>query len=348
MVAWKLSRLSGFLVTLRRYNQQFVKKITVRRFTQNDVALWDDFIRNSRNGTFLFFRGYMDYHSDRFQDHSLLFFADESLMAVLPAHLEPDGLHSHRGLSYGGFVYGIDMKLGVFTEVFASAMEFLDGLGITSLFIKEIPDIFHLLPSQEQSYAFFLAQAELLRCDALSVVDRKNPLPLPSRRMASVRKAISMDVHLAESEDFEGFWNQLLIPHMSARYQKKPVHTLEEILLLKSRFPQKIRLFTALSDGRIVAGCVIYETETTAHMQYISSEEGQKGQSAMDFLRYQLIMETFSHKRYFNYGPSQINEGLNLQESILFWKESFGARTVVQRLYKVDTSKYERLKNVLV
>jgi hypothetical protein len=44
----------------------------VRRCTAADQAAWDDFVRTSKNGLFLFERGYMDYHAERFSDHSLL------------------------------------------------------------------------------------------------------------------------------------------------------------------------------------------------------------------------------------------------------------------------------------
>jgi len=46
--------------------------VIVQRYTADQQPQWDDFVSNSKNGTFLFFRGYMDYHRDRFPDHSLL------------------------------------------------------------------------------------------------------------------------------------------------------------------------------------------------------------------------------------------------------------------------------------
>ena len=39
-------------------------------------APWDTFVQESKNGTFLFVRDYMDYHRDRFQDCSLLVYRD--------------------------------------------------------------------------------------------------------------------------------------------------------------------------------------------------------------------------------------------------------------------------------
>ena len=61
--------------------------MSLRRYTADDAEAWDDFVEQSKNGTFLFKRQYMDYHSDRFTDHSLLFFNKKRhLIAFLPAN----------------------------------------------------------------------------------------------------------------------------------------------------------------------------------------------------------------------------------------------------------------------
>jgi hypothetical protein len=58
----------------------------VRRYTAADQAAWGDFVRTSKNGLFLFERGYMDYHAERFSDHSLLVYDEKDrLTALLPA-----------------------------------------------------------------------------------------------------------------------------------------------------------------------------------------------------------------------------------------------------------------------
>ena len=46
----------------------------------------------------------MDYHSDRFNDHSLLFYHKEKLVALLPANEKEKDVHSHQGLTYGGLI----------------------------------------------------------------------------------------------------------------------------------------------------------------------------------------------------------------------------------------------------
>ena len=37
-------------------------------YTPSMLPEWDRVVRESRNGTFLHLRGYMDYHADRFAD----------------------------------------------------------------------------------------------------------------------------------------------------------------------------------------------------------------------------------------------------------------------------------------
>ena len=76
----------------------------IRRYTSELADEWNQFIAKSKNGTFLFDRRYMDYHADRFNDHSLLFYLGNRLLAVLPAHASGDTLYSHNGLTYGGLV----------------------------------------------------------------------------------------------------------------------------------------------------------------------------------------------------------------------------------------------------
>src|SRR4029453_8772018 len=76
------------------------------RYSLDRKAAWDEFVARSKNGTFLFRRDYMDYHADRFDDHSLLAYQGDQLVAVLPANLAGDALVSHGGLTYGGFVAG--------------------------------------------------------------------------------------------------------------------------------------------------------------------------------------------------------------------------------------------------
>ena len=88
--------------------------IEVHRYTQDRRTEWDNFVRGAKNSTFLFLRGYMDYHSDRFRDCSLMFYDERNrLVGLLPANLAEDTLYSHRGLTYGGLLMTSGSKTAV-------------------------------------------------------------------------------------------------------------------------------------------------------------------------------------------------------------------------------------------
>ena len=73
--------------------------ITVEQYSAHMAQRWDEAVSSSRNGTFLHLRGYMDYHSDRFADFSLMACDEGRVVAVMPACREGDTLYSHRGLA---------------------------------------------------------------------------------------------------------------------------------------------------------------------------------------------------------------------------------------------------------
>src|SRR5690606_10487106 len=83
----------------------------IQKYQPTDISLWNNFVAQSKNGTFLFRRDFMDYHQDRFQDYSLLIFEDNKLVAVFPANKVGNTIYSHQGLTYGGLVLPENVKL---------------------------------------------------------------------------------------------------------------------------------------------------------------------------------------------------------------------------------------------
>ena len=62
---------------------------------------WDDFVKKSKNGTFLFFRDFIEYHGEKFKEYSLMFFIEDELVALMPGHIENKVFYTHKGLTYG-------------------------------------------------------------------------------------------------------------------------------------------------------------------------------------------------------------------------------------------------------
>ncbi|GAB3825759.1 hypothetical protein GCM10028895_35760 [Pontibacter rugosus] len=129
--------------------------VEVVKYSEKYKAVWDAFVEGSKNGTFLFYRDYMEYHADRFTDHSLLIYKKGKLVSLLPANEVGQKLHSHSGLSYGGFITDKRMKSTLMLKVIASVKLYLQVLGFRSVKYKAIPHIYHQQPAEEDLYALF-------------------------------------------------------------------------------------------------------------------------------------------------------------------------------------------------
>ncbi|UPT69751.1 MAG: GNAT family N-acetyltransferase [Flavobacterium sp. JAD_PAG50586_2] len=325
-----------------------MKNYTVRHYSSADFAIWNAFISSAKNATFLFHRDFMEYHNDRFQDFSLLVFEQQKLVAVLPANRVEDAVFSHQGLTYGGFVFGPKIKLGEVIEITKAILQFLHQNKINTLQIKLIPSIYNSFFSEEIEYALFLANAKLIRRDCLSVIDQTKIYAFSKDRRKCVQRGINHNLIIKEESDLNLFWNEILIPNLDKKHGIKPVHSLEEITVLKQKFPENIRHFNVYHDDKIVAGTTVFITDKVVHPQYISGNAQKNEIGSLDFLYNYLITEIFVEKNFFDFGISHEQNGKKINEGLLFWKESFGAKTVIQSFYEVQPSNYTLLKNVML
>lgn len=296
-------------------------------------ADWDRFVRQSKNGTFLFLRDYMDYHADRFQDASLLFIEGDELVAVMPASRRDDVLTSHAGLTYGGIVSDLRMRMTTMLEVFQCLMGFLQQAAVHRVIYKRVPQIYHDLPADEDLYALHAAGATLLCRDLSSTVAIGRNVPYAKGRKWALNKARRGQLSVSRSNDFDAF---MAIEERVLRdkYALTPVHTAAEMRLLADRFPENIKLFVATLDGRLLGGVIIYETMHVAHAQYIAATDEGKDACALDSILDFLIRDCYAGVRYFDFGVSTEKTG-RLNIDLLRNKESYGARAIVYDTYEV-------------
>ncbi|SFD61619.1 Acetyltransferase (GNAT) domain-containing protein [Algibacter lectus] len=323
--------------------------INIVRYNVSNYRAWNQFVAKAKNATFLFQRDFMDYHKDRFQDFSLLIYKKNKLVAVLPANTLGDEIYSHQGLTYGGLVFQKEIKFENVFAIFKELLKYLNSIGFKSLVLKQMPAIYTGVFTEEIDYLMFVLKAELLRKDTLSVINLKGEqLKISNNRLEGYRRGVKHHLDVKEEDDFELFWNSILIKNLKDKHHTKPVHGLEEIRLLKKRFPKNIRQFNVYDDEQIVAGTTVFETEFVAHSQYISGNENKNTQGHLDFLHHHLIKNVFKDKAYFDFGTSNENNGLHINKGLQFWKEGFGARTVTQDFYKVSVINYSLLNNVFI
>ena len=324
-----------------------MKQFSVRKYTSKDKEKWNDFVSKAKNATFLFHRDFMEYHQDRFDDYSLIIEDEKKWVAVLPANRVGDTLFSHQGLTYGGLIIKDNMRLEKVIFVLKNILKKLELEGFKKLNTKEIPLIYCNGFSDEFCYALFLADAKTLRKDTLAVIDYSQPIRLSKDRLEGVKRGKKNHLIVKEENDFTSFWNTILIPNLSLKHQTKPVHSLDEIQYLKSKFPQHIRQFNVYKEGELVGGTTIFESKNVAHSQYISANSSKNELGTLDFLHHHLITEVFKNKNFFDFGISNEEQGMKLNGGLSYWKESFGAYILTQDFYEVETKNYTKLEQVI-
>jgi hypothetical protein len=309
--------------------------ITVTRYSPAHQAEWDRFVAAAKNSVFLFARDYMDYHADRFVDHSLLFHEAGRLVALLPASLhDGDTLVSHGGLTFGGIISDAGMTATRMVALFEELGRYLGAVGIRRLLYKAVPHIYHDLPAEEDRYALFRTGARLYRRDVTFTVALPRRPAFQERRRRGAKKARASQLLVRQTTDLDAFW-PILEENLRQRHGVCPVHSLAEIRLLRERFPGNIKLFAAYRGDTMLAGVLIYENRRVAHAQYISASEEGKQLGALDLVFDHLISESYRGYDYFDFGISTEDQGRILNVGLSEQKEGFGGRAVVHDFYEL-------------
>lgn len=306
----------------------------LKRYRAEDKGVWDRIVEKSKNGNFIHLRDYMDYHAYRFDEQSVLVERKGKPVAVFPCNRVDDLIVSHGGLTYGGLIYGHDLHASEILEIFDLIRKHYSNLGIRKLSYKAIPHIFHRYPAEEDLYALFRLGAKLYRRDISSAIPMKNRVKLSDSRKCTIRKAAKHDVLVREGEFFQGYHDLLSL--VLAKFGSKPVHSLQEMELLKRRFPDNIRLFGAFKGELMLAGAIVYDFGHIAHTQYLASSEEGREIGALDFLLAYMLDETFSGRHYFSFGISTEQGGQYLNAGLMFQKEGFGGRGIVHDFYELE------------
>lgn len=309
--------------------------LSINRYLPENKSEWDSFVRGSRNGTFLFFRDYMDYHAERFPDFSLMARQEDgSLLAIFPATLKDTTLSSHAGLTYGGFVYDEQIKASLMLLLFDCLKSFLQQHGVKRVIYKAIPHIYHRIPSEEDLYALFRNNATLFRRDLSSTIRLTEQLTFSKGRRYALKQAERNNVVVEASTNFKSFM-KLESETLEANHQVLPVHSGEEMSLLAARFPDNIKLHLGRHESELVAGVLTYETDRVVHAQYIAASDIGKQIGALDCIINYLIKRYATDKEYFDFGISTEKDGTFLNTGLIANKESFGARAIVYDSYEL-------------
>ena len=310
---------------------------TIKKYHKNDYEIWNAFIEQAKNATFLFHRDFMEYHKDRFEDFSLLVFEDDKLKAVLPANINGKAVYSHQGLTYGGLVFNAKLKGEKVEKVLDQVLLFLKENSIVNFYYKPIPDFYLQRGNQDLDFFLFKRGAVLERKEMNLAINLELPLQISKSKLKHFRRIENLDLDIVEEHDFQPFWEKVLGPRLLEKFNVKPVHTKEEIAFLRQNFPDNIKQYSVYQNDEIIAGITIFETKDVVKSQYGATSQKGEQVRALDFLFINLIHKyKRKGKRFFDMGIVNEENESGYHPGLLNQKEELGCSVYNQDFYKIE------------
>lgn len=301
-------------------------------YEHNRKTDWNEVVANSINGTFLIDREYLDYHEHRFTDASFIVYKGSNPVAVFPGNLVSNHFYSHQGLTYGGLVYTRDVKYSEIAQILDGIISILASYSVEEITIRTIPSIYHKILTEDQLFYYYDRGFLLIRRLLSSTIDMNSETKYNLSRKRGVRKGYQLQLEVITDQNWDDYWT-ILEKNLNIRHNVRPVHSLEEILHLKSFFPTNIKLFTVQRAGIILAGVVLYITDRVVHSQYAASTANGRNCGALDFVYDYCINKYRLSHNYFDFGHSNEENGKILNTNLLYQKEGFGAKACTYDTY---------------
>lgn len=312
--------------------------LEIIKYEESHKKEWDDFCKQSKNSTFLFYRDYMEYHKEKFVDASVLVLNKGKVVALFPCTSNSDKVISHGGLTYGGIIVKKDMRTPLFLEVFDELILYFKSLDFKNLIIKPLPNIFTPIMSQELDYALFKVGAKLVKRDLSTVINLSERGKLSKGRKWIINKAKKSALEVQESQDFTQFLE--LQNSVLEKHEALAVHNVAELEHLKTLFPDNVKLiFTVNGSDDLLAAGLLFIFDNVVHTQYLATSNEGKNVGALDLLiEQQIEYYKANNKAYFSFGISTTNQGLDFNEGLCQQKESFGGSAIVIDTYEIELS----------
>jgi len=276
----------------------------------------------------------MDYHSDRFDDFSLMIFKKNKLCALLPANVDEDIIFSHQGLTFGGLLLPLKISFIVVSEIYEAIKKYYEKYSIHQINIKLIPSFYFRYPANELACLLQQDNASVYRRDKLYAIDYSKELQIHKTKIKYFNRGMRLGLEVRKEDDLSGFWNKILIPVLERKHQSKPVHTLFEIQKLKNNFKFNIQQFNVYYEEEILAGITIFENEVVVNSQYAASTQDGEKYRALDFLFVYLINHFKKEgKQFFSMGTVSDESKLGFKLGLLKQKEELGCSLYLQDFY---------------
>jgi hypothetical protein len=278
----------------------------------------------------------MEYHKDRFEDHSLVLFKKDKPIALFPANRRDNMLHSHQGLTFGSFIVPKNISAHEVFQLLELVIEYAKNEGFEHIFVKTIPQIYYEKTADELLY-FLTIKGKLQSRNLVLAIDYSQELKIHKTKRKHYEKNYNLGFEIEENASLAEFWNEVLAPKLDEKYSVKPVHSLPEITKLQVLFPSNIIQYNIKIDGEILAGITIFKHNNVVKSQYGANTGKGASLRALEYLFIHLI-EKFKNEgmRHFSMGTVDADTEQGFNVGLLKQKEELGCICHTQDIFKIS------------
>nr|WP_321230287.1 FemAB family protein [uncultured Psychroserpens sp.] len=315
-----------------------MNEFKVIRYNQSQRLVWNTFVSNSKNATFLYHRDFMEYHQDRFDDYSLMVYNNDQLFAIFPANISKEIVYSHQGLTYGGLVIENDINANQKEAVYGAVLAFYKAEKFKSLIVKPLPSFYDFQILKLENFWQTQKNSSVIKQNMILAIDYNSNYKIHKTKLKRYKKMESNGFTIKEGRpEFEKFWNTILIKRLEEKHNSKPVHSLLEIQYLHDKFEHEIFQYNIYQNENLLAGITVFKKGLVVKSQYgIASVEGEK-LNALDVLFVHLI-KTYKDEdmQFFSMGTVNDDSKLGYSEGMLKQKQELGCSTYFQDIINVE------------
>ena len=299
-------------------------------FVQSDTDDWETCVSNSPIGTLQHTRNFINYHSNAFDDKSIVVrdTRTDQIISVFPAaQIQKKILSSHPGAAYGGLVPNKPLNLVDTKSIMFSIGSYLKSLEFEEVIYKPVPRIFHKVIWEEDFAVLATQGATIERALPYQYINLdSNQLRRIKNRNLARKVGCTSKITKQTAEVYD-----LISKNLNIHHSVQPTHTLEEFNKLSRLFPENFLHVITHSDEEIVAGASIFKINEALHFQYLANTEKGRDIQALDNLIEYVALELGNNSGMLSFGHSiKPGEDNEINEGLANFKSNFGATSVTQ------------------
>jgi hypothetical protein len=307
-------------------------------YTESWKDAWDDFVRESNNGTMFHLQRFFDYHPPgKFAFHHLMFMEKGRIAAVLPGSIRNGLFESPVGASYGSIVTR-DVRFQEALDLVSALLDYGAKNGIHEFILTPAPLIYEREPNQNLEFAMLWLGFKY-RLHYISSAVKTDPgrdilMRFQPTIRRNVRKTLSNpDIRVEVNDRYDEFYPILL--DNKNRYHIKPTHTHEDLIRLKSLLPENLMLFMVYFKDKPIGGSLMFYANPTAAVCFYNMLLYDYAHlKPIQRVMYEVVKYcTENGYRYVDIGVSQETSAANPmtpRTSLIDFKEKFDAKTIMR------------------